>query len=468
MPKRRFKFSVPALNGAPLPPQGKQVDYRDTLEPGLLLRVSYGGSKTFIADARVKQPDGQWKRRPKTLGRYDPPHGLSLADARDACRAWRGRNTGGTDVIAAGRRAAVEHDAAPTVGHAIKRYLAEHVPALSARTQYQSTSLLIGSKRNRELGVGPPTILSAFGDTKLRDLRSKDVNLFLDAIVARGAGYNANRTHEVLNHMLKWAARKPIDESVEHSVASLWERFKQTPRKRWLADSEIKKILGVLDSAVPTDTAQIYRLLLVTGQRQNEVLTMRWDELDYEKSEWSIPPEKTKSHRQQIVPMSFLFRQILEHRDRSDGFIFPSSGYRGRSSKSGCLTRSSLSHTHADVVAAAGVEHFRFHDLRRTVATHLGELGVDEHCVSRVLNHAPKGVTGVHYNQYSYRDEKQRALEAWSYKLMWLTGQVPPAALISTLHEMGFGKPWRARPWNLEQWEQDAGTVVPLRTGASS
>ncbi len=459
---KKFEFTASRLGALPVPTKG-QSEYRDTKAVGLILRVSHGGSKTFVADSRIKI-EGKWQRRAKTLGRVGS---LSLADARNACRVFRAEYIAGRDVVAEIRGEKQEREEAPSMRHIIDRYLAEHVTTLANASQRQSTAILIGSKRHREQGGGSPTVIEVFGSEKFRDVRRKDIAAYLDAIIAKGNGHLANRTHGVINHMFKWAIRKSIDETVEHSVADLWEQFKEKPRDRWLADDEITKLLAILDKTVVPDNALVYRLLLVTGQRETEVLTMRWDELDFDKGEWLIPPEKTKSGRTQLVPMSFMFRQLLEGRDQTSEWVFPSPGYKGRYSKSGHRTRNSFANVHPNVVSAAGIKHFRYHDLRRTMATHLGSLGIAEFTVSRVLNHAAKGVTGKHYNFFEYQVEKQHALEAWSYKLMWLMNQKPPQGLIEKLHKWGFGKAWEEHPWTLAQWEVDQKNVINLQKRGS-
>jgi integrase len=473
MSPNTFKFTVPKLTSLPIPPKPPMdkkhlglVEYFDVHERGLMLRVSYSGTKTFAVVAKNKEG----KRKKKTLGKFmiGGSDGMDLADARIATRAFKGEYAAGRDVVAEIRGEKEEQDSAPTVNYIIDRYLAEHVSSLAAKTQYQATNILVGSAKRQETKSGPPTVRDEFGDMKFRDVRRKQVVEYLNGIRNRGTGYAANRAHEVINHMFKFAILESIDETVEHSVANLWKRTSEKPRDRWLTDKEITRLFKILDDVLVPNNALIYRLLLATGQRQSEVLTMKWEHLDFEKGDWTIPAEETKSNRIQLVPMFTYFRQLLLGRERTSEYVFPSPGYRTRYSQSGHLTRNSFANVHPQVVAEAGVEHFRYHDLRRSMSTHMGELGIDEFIVSRVLNHAPKGVTGRHYNHYSYRDEKHRALEAWGYKLMWLSGQTPSQELISKLHEWGFGKSWVEKPWNLEQWNGSADNVVPLVPGASA
>jgi integrase len=71
------------------------------------------------------------------------------------------------------------------------------------------------------------------------------------------------------------------------------------------------------------------------------------------------------------------------------------------------------------------MEHWTFHDLRRTCSTELGKLGVPDHVIDRVLNHAAKTVADQHYNQHDYLPEKRHALDAWAARLAEIVGSAP-------------------------------------------
>ena len=468
---RAFEFTVPKLNALPIPeqpPKNKrylgQVDYSDRKERGLMLRVSYSGTKTFVVQARNENG----KRKKKTLGIFNPSatgDGLMLADARKAAQIFKGEYAYGRDVVSEIRNAKRERQDAPTIADIIDLYLDQHISKLKPGTQYQSTCILIGSKRRQKTGKGPLVVKEELGDILFRDLKRKNVARFLDRIEKT---YSANRTHEIINHMFKWAIRKSLDETVDFSVADLWERHPETARDRWLTDVEIRKLWPVLDDVLVEDNALIYRLLLATGQRENEVLTMKWADLDFQKGEWTIPAPRTKSSRAQLVPMTSLFQRLLEGREQTGEWVFPSPGYKGRYSKTGHRTRNALTNFHGDVIAATDIAHFRFHDLRRTAATHMSELNIDEFVAGKVLNHASRSITGQVYNQHSYRDEKHRALSAWAYKIDWLTGQEPSPSDLSRLHDWGFTPLWKDRPWSLDIWAADKGNVVAFDKGAAS
>lgn len=473
---RAFDFTVPKLKVIPIPDRPSkeekkkgigQVDYFDTRERGLELRVSYSGSKTFRVKAKVMGG----RPKSKSLGKFSPNgigEGITLAEARQAAQAFKGEYAGGRDVVAEIRGEREERGKAPTVNEVIDIYLERHCSEL--RTQRSYRDILIGSDLHRRTGIGPKTVSEVIGDKLFRDVKRRDIVALMDNIVDRGHDAMANRVHDVIRHMFGWAIRREIDEDVEYSVAENIDRRPKVVRKRWLSDNEISSVWSILDDQCVPDVALIYRLLAVTGLRENSVITMRWEDLDFENAEWRIPAEYMKADsrnrdaREFLMPMSTMFLDIMKGMKQTDEtWVFPTGTCRGKVSKSGHRSRSSFANYHPKIVEAAGVEHFRFHDFRRTIDTHMGQLGITRFDRDRVLAHKDSSVAGRHYDLYDYREEKHRALEAWAYKLYWLTGQTPPSALLARLKKWRFADRWDERPWNLAQWDQVGDKIVPLR-----
>src|SRR5262249_20352362 len=177
------------------------------------------------------------------------------------------------------------------------------------------------------------------------------------------------------------------------------------------------------------------QMALATGQRREEVASMRWRDIDEAECIWTLPSETTKAGRAHIVPLSSLAMEILSEARQSamqlhgrepdqpvstpnlPVYVFttrgdrPISGYskaKSRLDKSFALTR--------EKERLSKPEAWTIHDLRRTVGTGLGKLGVSRFIIARVLNHADRTVTGI-YDRYEYLDEKRHALEAWGQYL---------------------------------------------------
>ena len=145
---------------------------------------------------------------------------------------------------------------------------------------------------------------------------------------------------------------------------------------------------------------------MLTGQRRNEISKLRWSEVDLTRRVIVLAPERTKNSRPHEVPLSAQALAILERvpRRNSSDYLFSERGfnnwYRGK----------------AKLDQRAGIAPWTLHDLRRTCATQLGELGVQPHHIEAILNHYSghrAGVAGV-YQRAKYEGETRAALQRWA------------------------------------------------------
>ena len=134
-----------------------------------------------------------------------------------------------------------------------------------------------------------------------------------------------------------------------------------------------------------------------TAQRGSEVQHMRWDEIHG--GVWTIPAERSKNKREHRVPLSALALEILASVDRLEARLFP---YRPK---------------------PLGVAGARGHDLRRTAASRMAELGVARVVLARILNHTDASVTGI-YDRHSYFPEMRAALERWAVEITHLISRI--------------------------------------------
>lgn len=278
-------------------------------------------------------------------------------------------------------------------------------------------------------------VLPRWGNRKASDIKKRDVVLLLDQIVARGAGVVANRTLRLLRTMFTFAVKRGI---LDFSPCSNVDAPNtETPRERVLGADEVRKIWFGLDKAQMSEgTRLILRLLLLTGQRNGEVVGAEWGEFDLNNQWWVIPGARTKNKKNHRVFLAQMAVDILKDAKNLSGdskWVFPSI-------KEGHITPRAISHAirnnseerpkgHPKHKPPYGnffeVEYFVPHDLRRTVATIMAESGIDEFHVAKVLNHATPGVTGKYYNRHTYDAEKRQALETWARKLeSILTGKI--------------------------------------------
>jgi integrase len=204
--------------------------------------------------------------------------------------------------------------------------------------------------------------------------------------------------------MFNWAIREGYD--VANPVQGTNKPAQPKSRERVLTDAELKAIWNGCDD---DDYGRIVRLLMLTGQRRDEVGGMCWSEIVGDR--WTIPGARTKNHREHQLPLSAFALALLPDRRQGRDFIFgdgPRRGYSG------------WSKSKARLDARIGVSGWVVHDLRRTVATGMADrLGVLPHVIEAVLNHVSghkSGVAGI-YNRARYSAEISDALERWSEHL---------------------------------------------------
>ena len=173
------------------------------------------------------------------------------------------------------------------------------------------------------------------------------------------------------------------------------------------------------------------RFLLITGQRRAEVVEATLSEFDRREQVWEIPPRRTKKERPHIVPLSGMALKLLdqiEAESAGDNYLFPSPRRKGLPYKPGTLTEMVLQHNHA----FGFDEPFTVHDLRRTVNTEMGRLGIPQYIIDRVQGRIDSGTGSKHYNRYDYFAEKKAALEKWSERLTILVSDKPKVVSLNT------------------------------------
>lgn len=219
----------------------------------------------------------------------------------------------------------------------------------------------------------------------------------------------ANRARAALSAFFAYALGMGLAE--QNPVVGTIKPGDEVKRDRVLTDVEFT---AIWKAAGDHDYGRILRLLMLTGQRRDEVGGMRWSEVNLDTGIWTILSERTKNRRAHEVPLSETALQILRKAprvlDRDLVFGAGKGGFSGWSKAKMEL---------GEVLSQAGksLMPWRLHDIRRTVATGMANLGVAPHVVEAILNHisgSRAGVAGI-YNRATYRDEKRDAVNRWSH-----------------------------------------------------
>jgi integrase len=191
---------------------------------------------------------------------------------------------------------------------------------------------------------------------------------------------------------------------------------KLAKRQRYLEVQEAHAVWAAC-KALPYPWKQAVQLLMLTGCRESEICGARWHEYDAKAATLVIPPDRYKSDRAFLVPLSADAKAIIEALQRFNGGDFMLSTTNGEKPIAG-VHRKVLNQLHsgAEKILGGPIARFALHDLRRTVRTHLPRLGVSDVVAELVLGHSLRGLE-ARYNLYGYAEEKRDALQRWATEL---------------------------------------------------
>lgn len=420
---RLTDLSVQRL-AAPAPgPDGEvtQVEHWDKLDGGgsLGLRITSKGIRTWVVVPRAWRNGKRVKVR-VTLGRYPA---MSLAEARKkAAEAFVVAARGGdpNDVV---REAIAEvaDRSRNTFSQVVEQFFEKYIrrQLLKPHTEAQYKIALKGPD------------VAAWSAKPVASITKRDVLDVLDGIVDRGAPIMANKTLAYFKTFFDWCAEREL---LEHSPAArISKPAKDVRRDRNLSPGEIREVWSAFGEYGGI-FEPLFKLLLLTGQRKEEVGGMQWRELsalDTSSPLWTIPAERTKNGIEHLVPLAPACVQLLRTVPLVMGspLVFPGRVPKGaRGGKLGGYSKAKrgVDEKIAAARVKAGLEPIKpwvLHDLRRTMTTRMGEdLAIQPHIIEAVINHVSgfrAGVAGT-YNRATYLDEKRRALTLWAEHLALL------------------------------------------------
>ncbi len=374
-----------------LRPAVGRLDYMDLTLKGFGIMVRPTGTKTFFV--RYRTPRGF---RRLMLGNYP---GTTLADARKAAKGAIGGVAKGGDPQEA-RHARL---AGSTFGELASHYLEVH--AKRRKRSWQEDERML----ERDL-------LPAWRNVLAAEIRRRDVAQVLDRIVGRGSPIMANRVRALASKIFNFGLAREVVEF--NPVAGLPPASVERSRDRVLNEAEVRALWGIWE-AESSVTSAAFRMLLLTAQREMEVLTMRWEEI--EGDWWRVPAGVVKNKLGHRVFLSDLAVGLLQDLRESTGckeWVFASPRLDGH------IT--SLNTAKQRFRTLSGIHDWHPHDLRRTAATYMGRMGVSRAAIAKVLNHAEPGVTAI-YDRSTGEAEVAHALRLWGQRLAELLSGREPA-----------------------------------------
>lgn len=241
---------------------------------------------------------------------------------------------------------------------------------------------------------------------RLAEIDRRKIAALLAEVEGSSGPIARNRLRSSLSSFFAWCVTEGLLDV--NPVLGTAKASEGGSRDRVLGVSELKKLWVALSdlSSVSEGFADIVRLLVLTGQRREEIGGLRWAEINLKDGVIVLPPARTKNKRQHELPLSRQALAILEGQSRrnSTSTVFGSRGFQDWSRSKTALDQ------------GLKLTAWRLHDLRRTAATGMAELGVQPHIVEAVLNHVSghkAGLAGI-YNRARYEGEMRDALQRWA------------------------------------------------------
>jgi integrase len=394
-----------------LKPTARRYEVFDALTPGLAIRVTPSGHKSWVLLYRYH---GRLRRL--TLGRYSD---RKLAEARKEALNQRGRILNGADP------ATEKHDERATYGDTVGALYELYKKATEKKRSWPEQRRIFENE-----------VLPAWRHRRVQDMTRRDIRMLVDR-KAENAPIMANRILARVSRLFSFAVErdwieanpalrivKPADEKSRDRVLSrdelreLWAALHQTEAKD-ANDKPLPRLSQTLNDA--------FIVMLLTAQRCGEVCRMQWREVDLATGWWTIPGDVSKNHDPHRVPLTTPVLEVLQRRrfGADDRYVFSNHGHTcvsARAKKAASTLSKGLSF------------QFRAHDLRRTAASFMGEAGIDRFHIAHVLNHRSvthNTVTSI-YDRYRYDKEKRAALEEWAEMLSSTIQGLPRSARAAT------------------------------------
>lgn len=408
-----IRLSVAAIERLK-PDPAKRLEIADASKPGLYLVIQPNGRKSWAVRYRIDR-----QSRKLTLEGFP-----SLATARKLAQD-------ALDLVASTKdparlKKAARNAPSSAVEDVFADFMAKHLKKrdgtpIRDRTKLE-TARLLGLKLDASGQWVPRTpksgVLAHWSGRDVRSITKRDVLDILDARVRDGAPVGANRTLSALKTLFSWCVKRdilalsPADHVDEPSPEKSVERS--------LSDVELVALWRAAE-ALGFPYGQMVQLLVLVGQRRDEVRKAIRSEFDHAGRTWKLPAHRTKNGHEHHVPLSDMALTIFKCLPaiRSDaGWLFTINGkvpVSNLARRKARLDRAMLTELRK-VDPEAMLKPWRLHDLRHTLKTWMQQARIPKDVRNAVQNHYD-GDMDEHYGHYSFDKEKRAALNGWARHL---------------------------------------------------
>jgi integrase len=364
-----------AIRALPAAEKGKRRLLWDALVPGLAVRVTDKGQRSFVLITRYP---GSRNPVPRALGAVGA---ISLEDARTRAREWHKLISAGTDPAQA------QADAEKNTLRAIcTEYLGRDGAKLRS-VEWRRSAL-------------ERLVFPALGSRPIAEVRRSDLVRLLDKIEDDQGPSMAYHTLAVIRKIFNWYAARSDD--FRSPIVRGMARTKRQPRDRVLSDDELRAVWRATgdEFAGPLVFRCYLRFLLLTACRKSEKAKMEWSEIT--NGDWTLPAARNKTAQDFVRPLSGAAQAVFDALPNRGTWVF---------TRSGTAPLGGFSLLKADFDRACAVTGWTLHDLRRTARSLMSKAGVPSDHAERCLGHVIGGVRGT-YDRHEYHEEKRLAFEA--------------------------------------------------------
>lgn len=405
-----------------LKPTANRQEIPDADMPGLYLIVQRTGTKSWAF--RYHGKDGKAKKL--TLGAFteDPKDdAFTIGEAHKAAIAFKEKLREGVDPHAEAILAKQGEDEG-SFEYVAADFVKRHIQAKNKpSTQYEHTRLL-----NSE-------IIPAWNGKKIRDITLRDFDKLIQAKIDKGHGTTSNRVHALVSTLFNWAKKKGyVDTNV---VAGIKKEAKETSRDRFLDQNELR-LCWLAADRIGYPFGDVVKLLILTGQRRDEVARMSWPEIEFNGNVanfhgpiFTIPEPRAKNGTKALIPLVPTVVKIIKAapklapgQGKAPVWVFTHDGklpVRGYTKNKAKLDKTILAIMKEEAIArgqdpetVTALPRWTLHDLRRTFST-LGaeDLDIQQDIIDSIQNHKKKGMTEV-YNKAQFLRKKEITLQRWA------------------------------------------------------
>lgn len=341
----------------------------DTTLPGFGVRVKPSGVKTLIIQFR-----NQFGRsRRTTLGRYGT---LTLDEGRQEARRQLSRAARGRDP----RQERLDDRAQLTVAELAERYMIDHCEGRCKASTMAAHRWLLGK-----------FILPSLGRLALREVETADVDRLHQDL--KRTPYNANRTLGLLKAMF---GKAEVWKLIGHgqNPASAVTPFREQKRQRFLDLDELRRLMRTLaemerEGDISSGAAAIYRLLVLTGARLNEIRTLRWADVKHDQGLILLQEHKADDKGAKTIPLNEPALRLLDNLPRTPGNPYVFAGDKDKPIVN-------LQKPWRRVRKRADLDGLRIHDLRHSFASFALRRGASLPEVGGLLGHRSLQATATY------------------------------------------------------------------------